>query len=239
MHDLVVISPHLDDAVFSLGASIYAAARAGAQVTVLTVLAGDPGSLEPAGAWDREARFAHAGSASASRRAEDARACAILGAVPVWLPFGDEQYARGGSDDEVRALVVNKIAGADLVLLPGFPLLHDDHRWVAELLDGDLGAGAVAEYVEQPYAALAGLRATGGGGWEAIALPYVSVGAKHRAARAYPSQISLLPSESLSAIRITEARSGGEKIRQRSGSRKAYESVVRSLWPARARPVPV
>ena len=238
MARVVVVSPHLDDGILSLGASIDAASRAGADVTILTVLAGEPSSRQPAGVWDEAAGFRLAGEACAGRREEDARACAIVGATPLWLGFGDEQYPRGGSDEVIRGQVAEVTVGADLVLVPGFPLQHDDHRFVAELLGDDLGSAAVAEYVEQPYAALAGLSTSGAHGWEAISLPYISVGAKHRALRAYETQVSALPAEALSAIRIAEARSGGETIRLRSGSHEAYASVVRALWPARARLVP-
>ena len=235
MTRVVVVSPHLDDGVFSLGASINAAARAGADVTILTVLAGNPTSHEQAGAWDRAAGFQTSGHASASRRAEDATACAIVGAEPSWLPFGDDQYARGGSDDEIRARIVEEVFGADLVLVPGLPLEHEDHLWLAHLLQGDLGARSVGEYVEQPYAALSGLRPHADRGWESLSLPYISFGAKHRAIRAYESQIPLMPADSFAMVRIAEARSGGETIRHLSGSRDAFDGVIGLLWPTRAR----
>src|SRR5213080_853986 len=93
---VVVVSPHLDDAVLSLGAALARAARRGGAVTVLTVLAGDPASETPAGEWDSQAGFATAGEAARARREEDRRACALLGVEPVWLPFSDHQYDRGG-----------------------------------------------------------------------------------------------------------------------------------------------
>ena len=152
--DVTVVSPHLDDAVLSLGAAIGSARGA---VTILTVLAGDADSDEPAGKWDRRAGFSTAGEASRARRAEDERACAALSATPWWLPYGDEQYERGGSDDQIRAAVV-EAAGTDMVLIPGFPLLHHDHRWVRELLDGVFPAEQTVLYAEQPYAALSSER---------------------------------------------------------------------------------
>ena len=208
-------------------------------MTVLTVLAGNPTSDEQAGAWDRAAGFQASGHASASRRAEDARACAIVGAKASWLPFGDDQYARGGSDQEIRARVAGEVSGADLVLIPGLPLEHEDHLWLAHLLRGDLGARAVGEYVEQPYAALSGVRPRGDCGWEGLSLPYISIGAKHRAIGAYESQIPLLPVDSFATVRIAEARSRGETIRLRSGSRDAFDEVMGLLWPGRARVVQV
>src|SRR3954464_3679117 len=108
----VLISPHLDDAIFSLGAAVSYPTRPGAGVTIVCVLAGDPNLEAPAGDWDRQAGFETAGEAAAVRRAEDARACAIVGARPIWLPFSDLQYDRGAGDDAIRAAVTGAVAGA-------------------------------------------------------------------------------------------------------------------------------
>ncbi len=150
---IVVVSPHLDDAALCIGASIARAARAGADVRVVTVFAGDPSSQAPAARWDRACGFLTAGEASRGRREEDRRACAALGCQASWLPFGDAQYERGGNDEEVWAVLEPQFAGADVVLVPGFPLMNADHAWLTELvtnrLDGDTSLGF---FVEQPYA---------------------------------------------------------------------------------------
>ena len=67
---LVVVSPHLDDAVLSLGATMASAARNGAHVTVLTVFACDPQSSAPAEWWDRAGGFRTLGEAACARREE-------------------------------------------------------------------------------------------------------------------------------------------------------------------------
>jgi len=85
---VVVVSPHLDDAVLSLGATIARAARAGAQVHALTVFAYGDEDL-PVAPWDAECGFRSAGHARSVRREEDARGCALVGAIPDWLPFYD------------------------------------------------------------------------------------------------------------------------------------------------------
>ena len=54
---VVVISPHLDDAALSVGATIPATAASGDRVIVLTVLAGHPSS-GLAEEWDASAGFA-------------------------------------------------------------------------------------------------------------------------------------------------------------------------------------
>lgn len=150
---LVVVSPHLDDAVLSLGAAIAAAITRGASVTVLSVFCGDPFSQAPAGSWDRKSGFTSEGEASRARREEDRQACAILGAVPHWLPFGDDQYERHGGEEDVGSAVVAATTGADRVLIPGWPLVNPDHAWLSTLLlRRHRELGPIGLYAEQPYA---------------------------------------------------------------------------------------
>lgn len=151
---LVVLSPHLDDAALSLGATIASLARAGQEVVVLTVLAGDPGSVDPPGVWDRRCGFASAGEAARLRRLEDRAACDVLGATPVWLPYGDEQQrARGGTDGEIWTQLLPHLDPAAAVLVPGHPLTHRDHAWLTRLVVGRFPADRTLLYAEQPYAA--------------------------------------------------------------------------------------
>ena len=188
---IVVVSPHLDDGVLSLGAAMASWARRGRRVELLTVLACDPDSEAPAGGWDARGGFATEGEAARARREEDRRACARLGAVPAWLPFGSVDFERHGTDAEVRDAVAAALAGADEVLLPGFPLTHPDHAWLAVLLEGlDLGNGRVGRYAEPLYSRREGARPPE---------PYrrVRAGArdrvaKWRAIREYRSQLPLL-----------------------------------------------
>ena len=124
---VAVLSPHLDDGVYSLGAAIGKSVRAGAVVSLITVFAGDPNSRDPASPWDRRSGFQLAGEAAQARRAEDRRACALLGATPVWLPFDDHSGRRVG-DDELWSSLQHAAGEAETILVPGFPLHHED-RW--------------------------------------------------------------------------------------------------------------
>src|SRR5918911_4349005 len=58
---VAVLSPHLDDAVFSLGAFLHGEAGRGADLRVVTVLANDPAAEGQAGSWDAQSGFASAG----------------------------------------------------------------------------------------------------------------------------------------------------------------------------------
>ncbi|KAB0640285.1 PIG-L family deacetylase, partial [Burkholderia territorii] len=84
----LVVSPHLDDAVFSCGQLL---AQSPGSV-VVTVFAGIPAHGTAAPPWDRRAGFRTADEAMRTRRDEDRRALGTLGAHAVWLDFLDDQY---------------------------------------------------------------------------------------------------------------------------------------------------
>src|SRR5689334_10074107 len=89
-HPVVVISPHLDDAVFGCGQLL--ALHPGSVVS--TALAGRPPSYATVTGWDAAAGFRPGDDVIAARRAEDRAALQILDARPVWLDFTDDQYGR-------------------------------------------------------------------------------------------------------------------------------------------------
>jgi len=148
---IVVVSPHLDDAILSLGATIARAARAGAQVEVLTVFGCGPLSAAPAGLWDTKSGFRTEGEAAQARRREDLRACSLVGATPRWLDFGGEPYARRATRREIQSAVIGALTGADCALIPGFPLTHHDHAELSRLLLNAHLPCRVGLYAEQPY----------------------------------------------------------------------------------------
>jgi LmbE family N-acetylglucosaminyl deacetylase len=207
---VVAVSVHLDDAVFSVGAALARAARRGADVSVLTVLANDPADGSAAGEWDAQAGFTTASEAALGRREEDRRACELVGATPVWLPFGDKTYGLGASHEQVADAVLEQLTGADVVLLPGFPVMHEDHRLVVEILGDRVDAPRVGRFVEQPYAALW----TSGpeGEWRALAASVRDQGAKLRASRAYSSQLPLLGDHVVRRTARYEILRGGEAV---------------------------
>jgi LmbE family N-acetylglucosaminyl deacetylase len=125
---IVVLSPHLDDAV--LGCGRFLAAHPGA--TVLTVFAGAPDRYpEPMTWWDRLAGFERDDDPLDARRKEDAKALAELGAEPIRLDFVEHQYL--SREDRARpATIVDELDAAirradpTMVVAP-FGLANPDH----------------------------------------------------------------------------------------------------------------
>jgi LmbE family N-acetylglucosaminyl deacetylase len=224
---LLVLSPHIDDAVFSLGATIARAARAGAEVRVLTVFGADPHSDAASEWWDKAAGFSSVGEAARARRDEDRRACALVGAAPDWLPFNDATYADPRDADEIWARLVRAIDGADAVLVPGYPLAHVDHAWLARLVfERGLAGVRVGLYAEEPYAWRAWqhhrsapavpeeLRGLIGGSvsWHREPATLRDRLTKLRASRAYVSQVPMFGRLPMQRLLLHESLCGGEAI---------------------------
>jgi len=225
---VVVVSPHLDDAVMSLGSALAQAAQAGASIEILTVFSDMPSSNVPASPWDIRCGFATEGEAATARREEDRRACAVLGVAPRWLDFGDECYERRGDDEQIHAAVTRAIRGADAVLIPGFPLAHADHASLSQLLlRRGLNCPRIGLYAEQPYMFTQDKTPVG----SALSAPLVPVIAaippwtrvrthrvywrtKYRAVRSYRSQLRFLGLANFGLHRMLwrEATQGGEAI---------------------------
>jgi LmbE family N-acetylglucosaminyl deacetylase len=229
---VVAVSPHLDDVVLSLGAAVARATRAGAELEVLTPLAGDPTSTEPCGRWDWASGFRTVGEASAARRAEDAAACATLGATSRWLPFADLQTSPPPLDELADALAVH-VRDAEVILTPGFPMTNPDHELVTRAVLRVAPPNArVALYLEQPYdwwsearrlsrpglprrprplvpvASPAGPRLH----WTTLASRLEDVFLKRRACLAYESQLTHFGHFPISRILLREHRRGGEHV---------------------------
>ncbi|RZT31367.1 PIG-L family deacetylase [Cupriavidus agavae] len=125
---LTVISPHLDDAVFSCGCLIAAAT----DPIVVTVLAGIPDARLDVPDWDRAAGFDSVLHAVMHRRREDANSLAALGARPEWLDFLDGQYGKTYTPDQLLGGLARSAAlhrGGTVAVPMG--LFHSDHILVA------------------------------------------------------------------------------------------------------------
>ncbi|QUX26936.1 PIG-L family deacetylase [Nocardiopsis akebiae] len=198
--DHLVLSPHPDDAVWSLGARIARWRREGARVLVLTVFDGPDPDPVPGGA-------SRALSAPPSaRRAEDRAALSLLGLAPHSLGLADAAARR--SDGVPRypsvtrlfstphpddAALVDRIAeaiarhrdGGTLVHAPLAAGDHVDHRLTRAAVER-AGVGAPAWYEDFPYTVRA--RHRQGLARRASALTEADTEVWLEAARCYTSQ---------------------------------------------------
>jgi LmbE family N-acetylglucosaminyl deacetylase len=90
------LAPHLDDAVLSCGGAIHRRAAGGEAVSVLTVLAADPGPGDDLSSFARlqHAYWGDPPRPMALRRAEETAALARLAAEGQFLSFQDAVYRR-------------------------------------------------------------------------------------------------------------------------------------------------
>lgn len=146
---MIVISPHLDDAVFSVGAFI--GDNPGA--VIATVFAGTPGTgVTP---YEQSAGFASSMEAVISRIQEDHAAAEVLGATVRHGSFLDRPHRDQPIPLEILEGFLSAIMdGHDAILIP-LGLHHPDHILVADLAKrAALCTGAdVLVYEELPYAA--------------------------------------------------------------------------------------
>jgi LmbE family N-acetylglucosaminyl deacetylase len=127
MDGRLLVSPHLDDAVFSCGD--WLAAHPG--TLVATVFAGVPHGFARLTPWDAACGFADAPQAMVARRAEDRAALAALSAGVAWLDFLDSQYLDSPGPEALREVLaaVLERSSAGTVLFPA-GLFHSDHELV-------------------------------------------------------------------------------------------------------------
>lgn len=151
MIPLLIVSPHLDDAVLGCGQLM-----AGRPDTVaLTVFAGRPPQARELTTYDANCGFTSAHHAWTGRREEDAQALDRLNARQVLLPFVDGQYGTDRPDPLEVADAIARVAQEvqpEAVLFP-VGLGHPDHKLVAEAGRHMLvhTSWPVAIYEELPY----------------------------------------------------------------------------------------
>ena len=148
----LALSPHLDDAAFSAGGTLARLAGAGWRVVVATAFtASVPNPTGFALACQTNKGFGPEVDYMALRRAEDAAACAALGAAPVWLDLPEAPHRGYGSapalfagprdDDAIGPSLDAALAtllrerAPDLVLAPQAIGGHVDHVQLVRALD--------------------------------------------------------------------------------------------------------
>lgn len=215
-YDAIYLSPHLDDAVLSCGGQIAGQTAAGMSVLIVTITAGDP----PPGTLSEFAQLLHqrwdaAANAVAIRRAEDAAACAILGAHYAHWDYYDCIYRRDDLGNVIYPTwndVIGSLSPADLPLIDRLaarlaqlppatdiyaPLAvgnHADHQVTRAAAEKWFG-GRLRYYEDYPYVAAAGALGAvidNGDGWESRIVPLTpaDLAAKYEAIWAYKSQLS-------------------------------------------------
>lgn len=210
MATALLISPHLDDAVFSAGGVAAMLAGRGWRVVMTTVFTR---SIHPAHgfalACQRDKGLADEVDYMALRRDEDAAAAAIIGAEALWLDLPEAPH-RGYQtaaalfgdtlpDDAIEAELVAVLRATisrvapDLVLGPAALGAHVDHRRVLDALRAVVGDHATALWRDTPYVIRQPDAASGNailGGLEEVRLPIDDVlDVKLAAAAAYASQL--------------------------------------------------
>jgi LmbE family N-acetylglucosaminyl deacetylase len=172
MERMAYISPHLDDAVLSCGGVIYQQTSRGDEIVVVTVCGGVPhGDMSSEFIRELQKRWGTGESAVEHRRAEDRRACAMLGARTLHLPIPDAIY-RTSEDgkyfydsegaifgeihpeeirliDQVARMIAKECEGASRIYAPMGYGGHVDHRLTRKAVDR-LGR-SVWFYRDYPY----------------------------------------------------------------------------------------
>jgi LmbE family N-acetylglucosaminyl deacetylase len=169
------VQPHTDDVALSCGSLVARLADAGESPVVIGVFVGAPPADQPLSpqVLERHAKLGLGDQPWLARQQEDATACEILAATPMWLEFSDVMYRPGSLDaifgpmdmaDPLIASVAGQLLacwretrGAVMYLPLGIGG-HIDHRICHEagaLLEA---AGVPVRYYEDfPYAAFAGV----------------------------------------------------------------------------------
>ncbi|HLA82484.1 MAG TPA: PIG-L family deacetylase [Thermoleophilia bacterium] len=155
---LIVLSPHLDDAVISVGGLIARAAAEGIKVSVRTIFTSDPGPLSQVPRRFRRLLI------NAGRRDEDRAAVTSLGAEPVWLGFHERatlepplphflgvfSLPRPPELSQFRNLAALKTEIVRLVSMPERPIIA-----------APLAVGGHIDHVEVFLASMLAMRETG------------------------------------------------------------------------------
>ncbi len=147
---LVVVSPHLDDAIFSCGTLLAAAALVEPPL-IVTVCAGVPeeGLLT---SLDGQAGFESSADAVRVRREEDIAAAAALGAYVLHLDVLDGQYSDDEREERSRSIerALRVVLELDGTIVAPVGIRHADHQAVAFACEQH----ATWRYAELPYRAL-------------------------------------------------------------------------------------
>jgi LmbE family N-acetylglucosaminyl deacetylase len=169
MPTALFLSPHLDDVAFSCGGTVARLSAAGWRCVIATAFTRSvPDPTGFALACQTDKGLSPDADYMALRRAEDAAACRVLGAEPVWLDFPEaphrgyasaaELFAGVKDGDDVSDPLAGRVLGLwrrlrpDLVFSPQTLGHHADHLQLDMAVGEALPSDAVARYRDTPYA---------------------------------------------------------------------------------------
>lgn len=250
MKTLLAISPHLDDAIFSAGTTLWRASRRGWRTFVATVFTG---TVEQPKGFALACQLDKGLSADidymALRRAEDEQACALLGAEAIHLPeleaphrgydSAPALFADVRSDDPARLSVLEALAALvsdirpDVILGPFGLGGHVDHLIVRDAAEALPAVASSYLWEDWPYldrhappdrSVAALIPATGGGRT-----------AKTAACAAYGSQLGF-QFGGAEALAARLARQEGEWLHRCAVSLGTKTSIGNNKAPNRLNP---
>lgn len=130
MRKILIVSPHLDDAILSVGQ--FMADRPDAEV--ITIFAGYPENSEAVStAYDNKCGFKNAQDAMSVRRRENDEATALLNATAINFDFTDSQYEVEVKTHDIRNALQNLINCNDYeFIMAPLGIGHPDHLKVCE-----------------------------------------------------------------------------------------------------------
>lgn len=216
-YNAIYLSPHLDDAALSCGGQIFQRTQAGETILILTIMAGDPpNSTFSEFAQELHERWELASDMVAVRRAEDIRACHVLGADYVHWDIPDCIYRADAVTGEPfypvwekvissihpqEEKLVRQLALQFASLPPGGQILaplgvgsHVDHQIVRAAAEWCWGSN-LFYYEDYPYVQTEGTLEEMLGSdadWQATQIPLADTAlkAKAEAVLAFASQVS-------------------------------------------------
>lgn len=126
---IVVVSPHLDDGIFSTGDMLATESNA----AVVTIFSGIP-RMDTATEYDKATGFTTSQQAMRSRRDEDIQAAHHLGVEFVHFDYLDSQYSDESYDfEDMYKRLELFLKDADVIYSP-VGLKHPDHQITRELV---------------------------------------------------------------------------------------------------------
>jgi LmbE family N-acetylglucosaminyl deacetylase len=249
-YDTIYLSPHLDDVALSCGGQVYMLGEAERPVLIVTVMGGEPPGL----ATSKYAQVLHDRwqlqiDVVARRRAEDIRACQILGADHLYWDIpdciyrshnetGDSLYISDRdifdevhpSEAELANVLSSRIQGLpahDRLIVPLGVGNHVDHQITRQAAE-QAGSSRLIYYEDYPYAAdpgaLDAVTQTDCASWQATMIPLseAAIMTKIEAIAAFESQLSTFYQDRAdmeSAVRQYHRSIGGERVWRRVESR--------------------